>query len=100
MSAERPVQPIIGEAPVFLAWCADRARLDRVCSLRGYEQNTETLENFLVAAVDAAIAAQNAALAAESLGLGICYIGSIRNNPAEVIKLLDLLAILVLVNLL
>ncbi len=48
------------------------------------------LENFLVAAVDAAIAMQNAALAAESLGLGICYIGAIRNRPQEVIDLLGL----------
>ncbi len=78
------------QAPVFLTFCADRARLERACKLRGYDQNIETLENFLVAAVDAAIAAQNAALAAESLGLGICYIGSIRNNPAEIIKLLNL----------
>ncbi|NOY99858.1 MAG: NADPH-dependent oxidoreductase [Chloroflexi bacterium] len=80
----------VREAPLFLAWCADRARLDRVCTLRGYTQNTETVENFLVAAVDAAIAAQNAALAAESLGLGICYIGAIRNDPQAVIALLEL----------
>jgi FMN reductase (NADPH) len=83
-------QKHITQAPLFLLWCADRARLDRACELRGYEQNTETLENFLVAAVDAAIAAQNAALAAESLGLGICYIGAIRNDTTAVIKLLDL----------
>ena len=43
-------------------------------------QVTDYVENFLIAAVDAAIAAQTAALAAESLGLGICYIGSIRNT--------------------
>jgi hypothetical protein len=61
-----------------------------VCELRGYTQVTEYTENFLIAAVDAVIAAQNAALAAESLGLGICYIGSIRNNPREVIRLLGL----------
>lgn len=83
-------QAHIAQAPVFLAWCADLARLDRVCQLRGYTQVTEHLENFLVAAVDAAIAAQTAALAAESLGLGICYIGGIRNNPALVIELLEL----------
>ncbi|MBT3188598.1 MAG: NADPH-dependent oxidoreductase [Anaerolineae bacterium] len=83
-------QSQIREAPVFLAWCADRARLDQVCALRGYMQSSETLENFLVAAVDAAIAAQTAALAAESVGLGICYIGAIRNNSTEVIKLLEL----------
>ena len=80
----------IREAPVFLAWCADLARLERVCQLRGYNQVTEYAENFLIAAVDVSIAAQNAALAAESLGLGICYIGSIRNNPVEVIDLLGL----------
>lgn len=83
-------QMFIAQAPLFLAWCADLARLDRVCALRGYTQVTEYVENFLVAALDAVIAAQNAALAAESLGLGMCYIGSIRNNPREVIELLGL----------
>lgn len=83
-------QAHIAQAPVFLAWCADLARLDRACALRGYTQETGYVENFLVAAVDAVIAAQTAALAAESLGLGICYIGSIRNNPAQVIELLGL----------
>jgi nitroreductase len=83
-------QAHIAEAPLFLAWCADLARLDRVCELRGYTQETGYVENFLIAAVDVAIAAQNAALAAESLGLGICYIGSIRNNPRDVIELLGL----------
>jgi FMN reductase (NADPH) len=83
-------QKHIAEAPVFLAWCADLARLDRACQMRGYAQVTDQVENFLIATVDAAVAAQNAALAAESLGLGICFIGSIRNHPAEVIDLLHL----------
>jgi hypothetical protein len=39
---------------------------------------------FLVAAVDAALAAQNAVVAAESIGLGTVYIGAIRNRPEEV----------------
>lgn len=83
-------QKQIRQAPVFLAWCADLSRLDRVCKMRGYQQNTTHVESFLVAVVDAAIAAQNAALAAESMGLGICYIGAIRNNPQEIIDLLAL----------
>jgi FMN reductase (NADPH) len=83
-------QKQIAQAPVFLAWCADLSRLDRVCQMRGYEQEAGYVENFLVAAVDAALAMQNAALAAESLGLGMCYIGAIRNHPAEVIELLAL----------
>jgi len=83
-------QQHINEAPVFLAWCADLSRLDRACELRHYKQINEYVENFLMAAVDATIASQTAALAAESLGLGICYIGSIRNNPREIIALLAL----------
>ncbi len=83
-------QKHVAEAPLFLTWCADLARMDRICQLQGYAQVTEYTENFLIAAVDAAIAAQNAALAAQSLGLGICYIGSIRNNLPEVIELLAL----------
>lgn len=80
----------VAQAPVFLAWCADLHRLDRVCQIRGYRQVTAYVENFLIAVVDAAIASQTAALAAESLGLGICYIGAIRNHVAEVIELLEL----------
>jgi FMN reductase (NADPH) len=78
------------QAPVFLAWCADLSRLDRICRLRGYRQVASHVESFIVAAVDAALAMQNAALAAESLGLGMCYIGAVRNHPAEVIELLEL----------
>ncbi|MGD0424804.1 MAG: NADPH-dependent oxidoreductase [Candidatus Bathyarchaeia archaeon] len=83
-------QQHINEAPAFLAWCADLNRLGRVCELRNYKQITKYVENFLMATVDATIASQTAALAAESLGLGICYIGSIRNNPREIIALLAL----------
>jgi FMN reductase (NADPH) len=83
-------QAHVREAPVFLVWCADLARLETVCKLRGYTQVSEFTENFLIAAIDVSLAAQNAALAAESLGLGICYIGSIRNKVPEIIELLDL----------
>ncbi|CDN50693.1 nitroreductase family protein [Neorhizobium galegae] len=44
------------------------------------------LESFLLAT----LAAQNALVALESLGLGTCYIGGIRNHPAEVGELLGL----------
>jgi FMN reductase (NADPH) len=83
-------QKQVRQAPVFLAWCADLSRLERICRARGYEQQASHVESFLVAAVDAALAMQTAALAAESLGLGICYIGAIRNQPADVIELLGL----------
>lgn len=83
-------QDHVRQAPLFLAWCADLGRSERFCQRLGYTQVSEFVENFLVACVDASIAAQNAALAAESLGLGICYIGYIRNNPDEIIELLEL----------
>jgi FMN reductase (NADPH) len=83
-------QAHIRQAPVFLAWCADLRRLELACTHQGYTQETGYVENFLVAAVDAAIMMQTAALAAEALGLGICYIGGIRNQPQAVIELLGL----------
>ena len=83
-------QTQIRQAPLFLTFCADRARLDRVCELRGYKQDYSSIESFLVAAVDAALTAQNIALAAEALGLGICYIGAIRSDPTAMIELLKL----------
>lgn len=47
-------------------------------------------ESFLVGTIDAALAAQNMAVAAESMDLGICYIGSLRNDMQRVIELLNL----------
>ena len=47
-------------------------------------------EQFLTASVDCALFAQNVVVGAESLGLGCCYIGAIRNNIAAVDELLGL----------
>src|SRR5690606_18557394 len=57
---------------------------------QGYPFEDRYTEMFMQAVVDAALAGQNAALAAESLGLGICFIGAIRNHPLEVARLLKL----------
>jgi FMN reductase (NADPH) len=83
-------QAFIREAPACLVWCADLARLARVCQLRGYTQVMEYTDTFLTAVMDCSLAAQTAALAAESLGLGICYVGALRNSLPEVIELLGL----------
>ena len=48
------------------------------------------LESFLVAAIDAALAAQNAVVAAECLGLSTVYIGALRNDVVRVAELLGL----------
>ena len=83
-------QEHIRQCPTFLAFCADLQRLKRVCQREGTRIRTEYVEAFLTAAVDAALLSQNVALAAESLGLGIVYIGGIRNHPAEIVAELEL----------
>lgn len=83
-------QEHVAKAPLVLIWCADLRRLDRACELRGYVQNTTYVESFLMCVLDVGIAAQNAVVAAESVGLGVCYLGSIRNDAQRVIDLLQL----------
>lgn len=83
-------QEHIREAPLFLAWCADLSRIDRAAALRGLPHEHRYVENFLLAAVDTTLASQNTAIAAEALGLGVCYIGGLRNNTRDVIRLLEL----------
>jgi nitroreductase len=83
-------QRYVAEAPVFLVFCADIARLRHVSARQGREFAATTLEMFLLASLDAGFALQNAALAAESLGMGTCCIGSIRNDPDAVAAELDL----------
>ncbi|MBB6443426.1 oxygen-insensitive NADPH nitroreductase [Bacillus benzoevorans] len=74
----------------FFVFCADLYRLETAGAMENTDVSTaiESTEKFMVALIDAALAAQNAAIAAESLGLGICYIGGIRNNLEEVCALL------------
>lgn len=79
------------EAPLFLAWIADLARIDGIGRSRGVElEGLDYLESFLVACVDASLAAQNAAVAAEALGLGVVFIGALRDQPIEVARELNL----------
>jgi FMN reductase (NADPH) len=53
-------------------------------------EHLSSLEPFVVSIVDTTIAAQNLALSAEAFGLGICYIGGIRNDLFEIAELLKL----------
>ncbi len=72
----------VATAPLLLVFVADVAR---VRSLADHDlPATDYLDTTVVAVMDAGIAAQNAVLAAESLGLGTCYIGAIRNHPEQV----------------
>jgi nitroreductase len=77
-------QAFIRAAPLFLCFVADLSRLDRLGKAQGQElEGLRYLESFVIAAIDAALAAQNVVVAAESLGLGTVYVGAARNRPAE-----------------
>ena len=66
---------------VFYVFVADLYRHATILSKEGQSlEPLKTPESLLVAAVDTTIAAQNMAIAAESMDLGICYIGGIRND--------------------
>ena len=84
-------QKHIVECPLYLVWLADLSRNERIAQAAGKAlEGAPYLETFLVAAIDAALAAQNAVVAAESLGLSTVYIGAMRNDPVRVAKLLGL----------
>ena len=83
-------QAQVTEAGAFLVFCADLHRPARACALRGGAFVPGMTEHFLLATVDTALFAQNCAVAAESLGLGVCYIGAVRNDPQAVAELLEL----------
>ncbi|SKA12106.1 Nitroreductase [Enhydrobacter aerosaccus] len=84
-------QKHIEQCPLFIAWVADMARNQRISAQEKVEfECMPWLETFMVACIDAALAAQNAVVAAESLGLGTVYIGAMRNDPVRVAKLLGL----------
>ena len=83
-------QAYVETAPEFLVFCADLSRPMRCCRQHGGTPAEGLTEQFVIATVDAALFAQNLVIAAESAGLGICYIGALRNDPAKVTELLDL----------
>jgi nitroreductase len=84
-------QKHIEQCPLFIAWVADMARNQRVSDAEKTAFETMPwLETFMVACIDAALAAQNAVVAAQSIGLRTVYIGAMRNDPIRVAELLGL----------
>ena len=80
----------IVQAPWFFAVCADFHRLVSQAPDPAMPDGVDTVEMYTVACVDAALAAERMVVAAESLGLGTCYIGALRNQPHEVRRILNL----------
>ena len=85
-----PAMPWIGVSPVFFVFLGDARRLQRIGELRGKPVRNGTLEGFLNASVDAALAMQTMILGAESAGLGVCPISVIRNEIDKVAGILEL----------
>lgn len=85
-----PAMPWVGTAPVFLIFCADARRLERVCALRNKPTPNRNLEAFFNASVDAALVLQTFILAADQVGLGCCPISVIRNKLDKMVTILSL----------
>lgn len=83
-------QEYVAENGHLFVFCADLSRHELIGEMEGKDvlASIESTEKFMVALIDATLAAQNAAIAAESMGLGICYIGGIRNKLEDVKELL------------
>lgn len=73
-------QPFIAEADLVLIFCADCLKWLQAFKAAGCSPRRPEAGDLMLAAEDAAIAAQNAVTAAHSLGIGSCYIGDIMEN--------------------
>jgi len=78
-------QKQIHASAAFLAFCADMHRLQLCAEMHGADDGgLGQAEAMVTSLVDTTLVMQNVALAAESVGLGICMIGALRNRPFEV----------------
>ncbi|MEZ4623002.1 MAG: hypothetical protein R2867_46925 [Caldilineaceae bacterium] len=82
-------QEQIRQAPIFIAWCADRHRLDLACAQQGYTQNTDYLETFSSPPWMSGSLCRRRPLPPNPWAWA-CYIGAIRNHPRQIIELLGL----------
>lgn len=83
-------QEMVLEAPMLLTFCADFNRMKKWLTQSHAPQNFDNFMSFMIASIDAVLASQNCALAAESLGLGICYMGTTLANAQKVGEVLNL----------
>lgn len=77
----------VAECGMFYAFLGDLHRSER---LGGDPAVLGACETFTMAVVDASLAAERMAVAAERLGLGVCYIGALRDDPEGVALALGL----------
>ena len=85
-----PDMPWIMDAPVFVVFVGNGARLPEIAKLRDKPFPNDHLDQFFNAAVDAAIVMTTFIRAAEAVGLGCCPVSAIRDRPQVVSDLLHL----------
>jgi len=83
-------QPMIKQAPVVLTFCADYNRFSKWCEQRQADPGYDNFQSFMATAIDTLLAAQTFCIAAESVGFGICYLGTTTYNAGEIIDALKL----------
>jgi len=85
-----PSMPWMSEAPVFLVFCGDGARLPAISAMRGKPFPNDHLDAFFNASVDGAIVMTSFITAAEAVGLGCCPISVVRNHCDILREVLEL----------
>ena len=80
----------IAAAPVFLVWCGDMRRGQRLCELHAMPHANNNLDTFLNTAVDCTLAMGQFIAAADAAGLGTCPISYVRSHIEKVTPLLGL----------
>lgn len=84
-------QPFIARVPLLLCFVADLSRPARIgAALDIPLPALDLLDTYVTAATECGVFAQNVALAAESLGLGTCFIGNLKQEPERVAQELRL----------
>lgn len=86
----RSEQPQLERASHFLLVCIDFSAIDRFCSEIQSPFEPEPMSMLILGSIDASIVAQSIIMVAESLGWGICPIGSILANQKEVCNIANL----------
>ena len=85
-----PDMPWLTRAPVLLVFLADGSRTPQLARLRGKPFPNDHLDLLFNAAVDSAIVLTTFMRAAAAVGLGCCPLSAIRDEAAQVSKLLEL----------
>ena len=81
----------VRSAAWFFVFLADHHRLKVAASRNGeMAEALDYSEFYTMAVIDAALAAERMVCAAESIGISICYVGALRNDPEGVKRVLSL----------